>query len=58
MAALPTLFAIGYEQLRPDAVTSALKSAGIQLLVDTRAVAAKPGFSRKAPLPAIMVSRR
>jgi hypothetical protein len=58
MAALPTLFTIGYEQSRPDAVTSALKGAGIQLLVDTRAVAAKPGFSEKAPLPVIMASRR
>jgi len=44
-----TLFTIGYEQARPDAVLSELKRARIGLLVDTRAVAAsrKPGFSKR-----------
>jgi uncharacterized protein (DUF488 family) len=46
----PALFTIGYEQTRPDAVMAALKKAKVQLLVDTRAVAAsrKPGFSKRA----------
>lgn len=45
----PALFTIGYEQSRPDAVMAALKRARVQLLVDTRAVAAsrKPGFSKR-----------
>lgn len=45
----PPLFTIGYEQSRPDAVLAALKDAKVQLLVDTRAVAAsrKPGFSKR-----------
>lgn len=44
-----TLFTIGYEQARPDAVLSELKRAKIDLLVDTRAVAAsrRPGFSKR-----------
>jgi len=45
----PALFTIGYEQSRPDAVLAALKKAKVQLLIDTRAVAAsrKPGFSKR-----------
>ena len=45
----PALFTIGYEQSRPDAVMAALRKAKVQLLVDTRAVAAsrKPGFSKR-----------
>jgi uncharacterized protein (DUF488 family) len=45
-----TIFTIGYEQSRPDAVLRALKAAGVQILIDTRAVAAsrKPGFSKRA----------
>jgi uncharacterized protein (DUF488 family) len=45
----PPLFTIGYEQSRPDAVLAALKEARVELLVDTRAVAAsrKPGFSKR-----------
>ena len=45
----PILFTIGYEQARPDAVLQTLKDAGVQLLVDTRAVAAsrRPGFSKR-----------
>ena len=45
----PPLFTIGYEQTRPDAVMAALKRAKVQLLIDTRAVAAlrKPGFSKR-----------
>lgn len=43
------VFTIGYEQSRPEAVLAALKKAKVQLLVDTRAVAAsrKPGFSKR-----------
>ncbi len=42
-------FTIGYEQTRPDAVMATLKKAKVQVLVDTRAVAAsrKPGFSKR-----------
>jgi uncharacterized protein (DUF488 family) len=50
MAAARKLFTIGYEQSRPDSVLAALKQAKVQILVDTRAVAAsrKPGFSKRA----------
>ena len=43
------IFTIGYEQSRPEAVLSALRAAKVQILVDTRAVAAsrKPGFSKR-----------
>lgn len=43
------LFTIGYEQARPEAVLSELKRAKVDLLVDTRAVAAsrKAGFSKR-----------
>jgi uncharacterized protein (DUF488 family) len=43
------LFTIGYEQAKPAAVLSELKRAKVQLLVDTRAVAAsrRPGFSKR-----------
>ena len=46
---LPPIFTIGYEQARPDAVLKSLKDAGVQLLIDTRAVAAsrRPGFSKR-----------
>ncbi|HZP71558.1 MAG TPA: DUF488 domain-containing protein [Pseudolabrys sp.] len=42
------LFTIGYEQAKPAAVLDELKRAKIELLVDTRAVAAsrRPGFSK------------
>ncbi len=45
-----TLFTIGYEKAKPDAVLRELKRAKVKLLVDTRAVAAsrRPGFSKKA----------
>jgi uncharacterized protein (DUF488 family) len=44
-----TLFTIGYEKAKPDAVLGELKRAEIDLLVDTRAVAAsrRPGFSKR-----------
>ena len=44
-----SLFTIGYEQAKPAAVMQELVRAGIQLLVDTRAVAAsrRPGFSKR-----------
>jgi len=43
------LFTIGYEQAKPAAVLGELKRAKIELLVDTRAVAAsrRPGFSKR-----------
>jgi uncharacterized protein (DUF488 family) len=44
-----TLFTIGYEQAKPAAVLSELKDAKVDLLIDTRAVAAsrRPGFSKR-----------
>jgi Uncharacterized conserved protein len=44
------LFTIGYEQATPSAVMAELKRAKIDLLVDTRAIAAsrRPGFSKRA----------
>jgi uncharacterized protein (DUF488 family) len=46
---MQTLFTIGYEKAKPDAVLGELKRAKIDLLVDTRAVAAsrRPGFSKR-----------
>ena len=46
---MQTLFTIGYEQAKPVAVLRELKHAKIDILVDTRAVAAsrRPGFSKK-----------
>ncbi len=46
---MQTLFTIGYEKAKPDAVLSELKRAKVDLLVDTRAVAAsrRPGFSKR-----------
>lgn len=43
------LFTIGYEKATPAAVLGELKTAGVELLVDTRAVAAsrRPGFSKR-----------
>src|SRR6201993_1829319 len=43
------LFTIGYEQAKPDTVLRELKRAKIDLLSDTRAVAAsrRPGFSKR-----------
>lgn len=44
------LFTIGYEQATPSAVLGELKRARVDLVVDTRAVAAsrRPGFSKRA----------
>jgi uncharacterized protein (DUF488 family) len=44
-----TLFTIGYELAKPDAVIAELRRAKVKLLIDTRAVAAsrKPGFSKR-----------
>jgi uncharacterized protein (DUF488 family) len=44
------LFTIGYERATPGAVLGELKRAGVDLVVDTRAVAAsrRPGFSKRA----------
>lgn len=44
-----TLLTIGYEQARPAAVFKELEQAKVELLVDTRAVAAsrRPGFSKR-----------
>jgi uncharacterized protein (DUF488 family) len=46
---MQTLFTIGYEKALPVAVLGDLKRAKIDLLVDTRAVAAsrRPGFSKR-----------
>ena len=43
------LFTIGYEQAKPGSVLGELKRAKVELLVDTRAVAAsrRPGFSKR-----------
>src|SRR6478672_9476499 len=43
------LFTIGYEQAKPAAMMNELKEAKIDLVVDTRAVAAsrRPGFSKR-----------
>jgi uncharacterized protein (DUF488 family) len=43
------LFTIGYEQATSQAVLGALGRSGIELVVDTRAVAAsrRPGFSKR-----------
>lgn len=44
-----SLYTIGYEQAKPSAVLDELKRAKIEMLVDTRAVAAsrRPGFSKR-----------
>jgi uncharacterized protein (DUF488 family) len=44
-----SLFTIGYEQATPAAVMNELTEAKIEVLVDTRAVAAsrRPGFSKR-----------
>jgi uncharacterized protein (DUF488 family) len=46
---MQTLFTIGYEQAKPAAVLTELKRAKVDLLADTRAVAAsrRPGFSKR-----------
>jgi uncharacterized protein (DUF488 family) len=46
---MKTLFTIGYEKARPDAVMAELKRAKVKILVDTRAVAAsrRAGFSKR-----------
>jgi uncharacterized protein (DUF488 family) len=46
---MQVLFTIGYEQAKPAAVLRELKRAKVDLLVDTRAVAAsrRPGFSKR-----------
>jgi len=43
------LYTIGYEQAKPASVLGELKRAKVQMLVDTRAVAAsrRPGFSKR-----------
>ena len=47
--AMHPLLTIGYEQALPDAVLGELKRAKVDLVVDTRAVAAsrRPGFSKR-----------
>lgn len=49
------LFTIGYEQTTPAAFQAALADAGVDLVVDVRAVAAsrRPGFSKTALAAAI-----
>jgi len=47
---MKTLFTIGYEQAKPAAVLGELERAKVDLVIDTRAVAAsrRPGFSKRA----------
>jgi uncharacterized protein (DUF488 family) len=44
------VFTIGYEQATIDEVVAALKAAGVELVLDIRAVAAsrRPGFAKSA----------
>ncbi|HEY0293546.1 MAG TPA: DUF488 family protein, partial [Hansschlegelia sp.] len=44
------LFTIGYEGATPNALADALATAGVETLVDVRAVAnsRRPGFSKRA----------
>lgn len=44
------IFTIGYEQATIDEVVAALKAAGVERLIDVRAVAAsrRPGFAKSA----------
>ena len=46
---MPTLFTIGYEQATVGRVIDELKRADVDVVIDTRAVAAsrKPGFSKR-----------
>lgn len=46
---MPPLFTIGYEKSAPQAFFAELQKAGVELVVDTRAVAAsrRPGFSKR-----------
>ncbi|MFS8038435.1 DUF488 family protein [Xanthobacter sp. AM11] len=50
MTPAASLFTIGYEQSTPAAFQAALEAAGVDLVVDVRAVAAsrRPGFSKSA----------
>ena len=52
---MQTLFTIGYEKAKPAAVLDELRRARINLLVDTRAVAAsrRPGFSKRQLVAAL-----
>jgi uncharacterized protein (DUF488 family) len=49
MTGRPELFTIGYQESTPAAVIGGLREAGVQLLVDVRAVTAsrRPGFSKR-----------
>jgi uncharacterized protein (DUF488 family) len=46
---MPPLFTIGYEQATSQAVLDELGRSGVELVIDTRAVAAsrRPGFSKR-----------
>jgi uncharacterized protein (DUF488 family) len=48
-AKIPVLFTIGYEKATQPALIGELKGAGVDLVVDTRAVSAsrRPGFSKR-----------
>ncbi len=50
LPAVPPLFTIGYERATSDGVIAALMAAGVDLLIDVRAVAAsrRAGFSKSA----------
>ena len=47
---MPTLFTIGYEGKTPAEMLDELEAAGVELVIDVRAVAAsrRPGFSKTA----------
>jgi uncharacterized protein (DUF488 family) len=49
MRRMAPLFTIGYEKATSDAVLGELQVAGVELVVDTRAVAAsrRPGFAKR-----------
>src|SRR5690606_19105512 len=48
--AMPTIFTIGYEQATQDAVVTALRDAGVEVLADIRylPLSRRPGFSKSS----------
>lgn len=47
---MPTIFTIGYEQATQDAVVTALRDAGVEVLADIRylPLSRRPGFSKSS----------
>jgi len=56
---MPTIFTIGYEQATQDAVLSALREAGIEMLADIRylPLSRRPGFSKTSLRAAVEEAR-